>query len=464
METPTLSKPPKDKTYSIIILTLMLFLRGINSTSSHTVYNITWTLSNLLTGNPINRTSQLSTLKGYFPDIWFDTYQLMMEGDVFISPRGIYVCPGSGRYRGKVYHCNGPEIGYCANWGCETTGTTSWGPSSNWDLITVKEVPGSRRQAGSCAGKDCGTCLNGSMGRCNLHLLSFTQKGKNNLWHGTKTWGLHLYSPGRDPFALFSLSRSISSVSASHPVGPNQVLSNQRPPTSRASAPRPILITKESFTRAPTMSTPLLNNLGTTIITNHQEHFPGTEDRLINLIRGAYQALNYSDPNRAKDCWLCLNSGPPYYEGIATMRNFTNHTSSSAICFLLPHHKLTLPEVSGQGTCLGKVPKSHQTLCIHTVQNLTPGDYYLMALNGTFWACNTGLTPCISAQIWNQTKEYCILVQLWPRITYHDSETIYKFFEGTNRYQREPITMTLAVLLGTGGIIVRIGTGTQALL
>ena len=95
---------------------------------------------------------------------------------------------------------------------------------------------------------------------------------------------------------------------------------------------------------------------------------------------------------------------------------------------------------------------------------VTPNNYYLEEPNGTYWACNTGLTPCISAQLLNATADYCVLVQLWPRITYHSSETILNFYEGKNRYRREPITLTIALLLGIGGIAAGIGTGTSALL
>lgn len=95
---------------------------------------------------------------------------------------------------------------------------------------------------------------------------------------------------------------------------------------------------------------------------------------------------------------------------------------------------------------------------------ITPGNYYLEAPNGTYWACNTGLTPCISAQLLNAAADYCVLVQLWPRITYHSSETILNFYEGKDRYRREPLTLTLAILLGIGGIAAGIGTGTSALL
>lgn len=102
------------------------------------------------------------------------------------------------------------------------------------------------------------------------------------------------------------------------------------------------------------------------------------------------------------------------------------------------------------------------------LRNLTdqviPGSYYLQAPNGTYWACNTGLTPCISAVVLNQTSDYCVLVQVLPHITYHPSEDFLPSFDDNSRHKREPVTMTLALLLGIGGIAAGIGTGTSAYL
>lgn len=87
----------------------------------------------------------------------------------------------------------------------------------------------------------------------------------------------------------------------------------------------------------------------------------------------------------------------------------------------------------------------------------------------TYWACSTGLTLCISLTALNQTKDFCVLIELWPRITVHDSAYVTSTFEHTllpHRYKREPVSLTLALLLGgltVGGIAAGIGTGTTAL-
>lgn len=94
------------------------------------------------------------------------------------------------------------------------------------------------------------------------------------------------------------------------------------------------------------------------------------------------------------------------------------------------------------------------------------GSYYLLGPNGTYWACNSGLTPCVSAQVLNQSTDFCVLIELWPKIFYHDPEYVYHHYEGLTRYPREPVSITLALLLGgltVGGITAGIGTGAAAL-
>lgn len=175
--------------------------------------------------------------------------------------------------------------------------------------------------------------------------------------------------------------------------------------------------------------------------------------------------LNRSDPNLTQECWLCLVSTPPYYEGLAVLGNFSNHTSPPVSCYPSVQHKLTLSEVSGQGLCVGTIPTANQPLCNSTA-SLNPGSYYLAGPNSTLWACNTGLTPCILAQSWNDSSDFCVLIELWPKIVYHEPDYVYRHFEGRARYHREPLSLTLAIMLGgltVGGIAAGIGTGATAL-
>lgn len=148
------------------------------------------------------------------------------------------------------------------------------------------------------------------------------------------------------------------------------------------------------------------------------------------------------------------------------MGNYTNHTKAPSQCASMLRHRLTLSEVSGKGYCIGAVPPSHQRLC-NKIDQLTPTEtYYLVAPNGTYWACSTGLTPCVSAAVLDKTNDYCVLIELWPKVTYHESEYFYSHYERRPRYLREPMSITVALLLGgitVGGMAAGIGTGATAL-
>ncbi|KAK1346142.1 hypothetical protein QTO34_008611 [Cnephaeus nilssonii] len=126
--------------------------------------------------------------------------------------------------------------------------------------------------------------------------------------------------------------------------------------------------------------------------------------------------------------------------------------------------KLTLTEVSGHGTCLGTVPTNRRYLCNRTIESpQTTANYYLVPPVGGWWACSTGLTPCVSSSVFNTAKDYCVLVQLVPRVIYHEAGSFEAEFNLRPRKQkREPISLTLAALLSLG-VAAGVGTGAAAL-
>ncbi|XP_021019033.2 MLV-related proviral Env polyprotein-like [Mus caroli] len=449
-----------------------------------------------MTGQTANATSLLGTQVDAFPTLSVDLCDLVggswdpsdqdPSGDYgcqYVNQRGstrefdFYVCPGHKVHTG----CGGPAEGYCRNWGCETTGQAYWNPSSTWDFITVKRgsTPGftyggegkwkcKKTENNRDRWVDCGPCYDSLKtshigatpgGRCNPLIISFTEAGKKANWDIPKSWGLRLYRTGPDPVLLFSLTRIITNPQPQVPIGPNPVLADQKPP----SRPVPVVPPIPPYANS-TGASDSSASVTSALTTGHPQR-PGTGDRLLDLVQGAYLALNLTSPERTQECWLCLVSGPPYYEGVAVLRNYSNYTTAPANCSSLPQHKLTLPEVSGQGRCIGKVPPSHQALC-NVTESISVGSYYLAAPAGTLWACNTGLTPCLSAIVLNLTSDYCVLVEVWPKVTYYPSEYIYTQFEQKTRFKREPVSLTLALLLGgltVGGIAAGIGTGATAL-
>nr|AAO46149.1 envelope glycoprotein [Recombinant M-MuLV/RaLV retrovirus] len=449
MEGSTHSKPPKAKIFTLLLLTV-LWTRGGASlgASPHQVYNMSWIITNLETGWSQVLANGKHAEGTWWPPLTFDLCQLAKDSweHTERTPHNSYppcrhsdwyTCPGGKRTR----ECGGPETFYCAKWGCETY-TLGWLGTNKGDLVAFSpETPGDSRIK-----------------------IEFTDQGKNIDWKVGRRWGIRLYTPGQtNPGLLFSLQLVRERVTQE--IGPNPVLMDQKPPSRPAPALPPVgpplwlnttqnsgdILTTPSPTRDPSTPAPQLL---------------GTGDRLINLVTGAYLALNYSEPDKTQECWLCLVSSPPYYEGVAVMGNYTNQTTAPASCTTLPSHRLTLPEVSGQGLCIGTIPPTHQVLCTIT-ERIPTGSYYLAAPTGTYWACNTGLTPCISAAILRRSSDYCVLVEIWPKVTYHGPEYIYSHFERLTRFRREPITMTLALLLGgitLGGMAAGIGTGTTALI
>lgn len=224
----THSKTPRDKTILPILLLVFFFGMVIGSSSPHTPYQITWRLINLRNGATVNSSSSFTVLSDFFPDLYFDLCQLFDAEDICVWKGGTYACPG-GKNGKSIPGCRGPEVGYCRAWGCETTGSAYWKPSSSWDMITIGAAPGITFT--ECGGRDCSNCLDGTMGRCHLQVLRFTDKGKQDKWVGPKSWGIYLYRPAKDPFALFALSRTITVASVS--VGPNKILTKHKSPTSR---------------------------------------------------------------------------------------------------------------------------------------------------------------------------------------------------------------------------------------
>ncbi|KAK1338205.1 hypothetical protein QTO34_001319, partial [Cnephaeus nilssonii] len=328
-----------------------------------------------------------------------------------------YVCPRDGRSRNEARRCGGIDHYYCTEWGCETTGNTYWNPTSSWDLIRVQR------------NLTIVNCYN--QGWCNPLNISFTEKGKQfREWIKGRAWGLRFYMSGYDNGFSFTIKLKIETPTAVQ-VGPNLVLSEQRSPTTHIRPPDP----QTSTSRPNPVTTPTPSILG---LANRPEK-PSTGQKLFNLIQGAFSVLNASNPNLTESCWLCLASSPPYYEGIAFSGTFNNTTSHDS-CSWGSNSKLTLTEVSGHGTCLGTVPT-----------------------NRGWWACSTGLTPCVSSSVFNTAKDYCVLVQLVPRVIYHEAGSFEAEFNLRPRKQkREPISLTLAALLGLG-VVAGVGTGAAAL-
>nr|P03394.1 RecName: Full=Glycoprotein 55; Short=gp55; Flags: Precursor [Friend spleen focus-forming virus (strain Lilly-Steeves)]CAA24793.1 unnamed protein product [Friend spleen focus-forming virus] len=343
MEGPASSKPLKDKTnpWGPLIILGILIRAGVSVQldSPHQVSNVTWRVTNLMTGQTANATSLLGTMTEAFPKLYFDLCDLMGDdwdetGLGCRTPGGrkrartfdFYVCPGHTVPTG----CGGPREGYCGKWGCETTGQAYWKPSSSWDLISLKRGNTPKDQ-GPCYDSSVSSGVLGATpgGRCNPLVLEFTDAGRKASWDAPKVWGLRLYrSTGTDPVTRFSLTRQVLDIGPRVPIGSNPVTTDQLPLSRpvQTMPPRPLQPPPPGAASIVPETAP-------------PPQQPGAGDRLLNLVDGAYQALNLTNPDKIQECWLCLVSGPPYYEGVVVLGTYFNHTIAlkEKCCFYADH-------------------------------------------------------------------------------------------------------------------------------
>jgi hypothetical protein len=195
----------------------------------------------------------------------------------------------------------------------------------------------------------------------------------------------------------------------------------------------------------------------------------GSTDPLWNLVNAAFLTLNHTNPNMTTSCWLCYDVRPPFYEAIGLNVTYDISTSENPTQCSWGDRKrgLTIQQVSSQGTCLGKVPAGKQDLCAVVDNNPTWGDgiKWVIPKGNGWWICSqSGLTPCLSTNVFNGSKEFCVLVAVLPRIIYHSEESLYSYWNtGTGeRKKREPISaLTIATLLSLG--VAGAGTGIASL-
>ncbi|NWI11083.1 ENV1 protein, partial [Crypturellus soui] len=104
-------------------------------------------------------------------------------------------------------------------------------------------------------------------------------------------------------------------------------------------------------------------------------------------------------------------------------------------------------------------------LCGAEHKTIDRGNKWAVPQPGGWWICSeTGLTPCLSLEVFNETREYCIQVTVVPRMLYHPEESMYVHwgYEERRVRKREPITtLTLATLLGLE--VAGAGTGIASL-
>lgn len=351
------------------------------------------------------------------------------------------MCPSPADSPWRRENCGTSADLYCAKWGCEEY-STSWKPISS-GLIQFTRDP---------KYDNCPYTINSDLPQrpitqpCNQLLLSFTKEGKSYPnWLQGRNFGLRQWMAGRHG-GIIHLRLLLSDI-APRTIGPN--------PLS--------LVTTKAPQKARALKPPIAPALKSNQIMRSSQK--PQSDPLWELMLNTYVALNGTRPDIVESCWLCYDSRPPFYEAVAVTNNYTLATDMTSCRWQPPPQaRLTLQLVSGSGTCVGTVPDTHQSHCSQTFTLGVGMDQYLVPPNNSWWACSSGLTPCTYGKLLSDS--YCVLVQLVPRLIYHNNEefltALDRPYQNHVRNKRELISatvVTLAVLLGAAGA----GTGITSL-
>ncbi|NWW14710.1 ENV1 protein, partial [Oreocharis arfaki] len=84
----------------------------------------------------------------------------------------------------------------------------------------------------------------------------------------------------------------------------------------------------------------------------------GEDNTLWKMIQASYNVLNRTHPELTKECWLCYDIRPPFYEAIGFIGNVRRKSGSNPQeCSWGRRDNntpgITLAQVTGKGTCVG---------------------------------------------------------------------------------------------------------------
>ncbi|XP_073930040.1 protein C3orf33 homolog isoform X1 [Castor canadensis] len=436
---------------------------SLAETNPHQPYKQTWILTDGETHTTLNETTRTAPIGTWWPELQF-CFRDINPAYKSTAPEsarryGFYACPGHK----KNQECGGIQYSFCRSWACVTSNDSEWkwGISKS-DLVKFAFVNGILR--GHRIPIPTHKCQPTDLDRIKV---TFTETGKKDTpgWIQGKVWGLVFYKYGGHAGSTIVVRLKIEPIGPpSTAVGPNKVL---RPPNVKPS-PQPSTThhLPSTIARA-NVTTPRPSETSPPLV--RPSLMTASKDPLWGLMGAAFLTLNHTNPNMTNSCWLCYDVRPPFYEAIGL--NTTHDTSSEenpTQCSWGDRKRgLTIQQVNGQGTCLGKVPKNRRDLCTVINASSTWGNAikWVIPKDNGWWLCSrSGLTPCLSTKVFNSSKEFCVIVVVLPRILYHSEESLYSYWNiGTGeRKKREPIsTLTIATLLSLG--VAGAGTGIASL-
>ncbi|NXJ03121.1 ENV2 protein, partial [Psophia crepitans] len=88
--------------------------------------------------------------------------------------------------------------------------------------------------------------------------------------------------------------------------------------------------------------------------------FLRTYSALWKIMQASFEILNKTYPNLTRECWLCYDIQPPFYEAIGSIANFRRKNDTNPKECLWTKRNITeetpgitIFKVSGKGTCVG---------------------------------------------------------------------------------------------------------------
>jgi hypothetical protein len=411
----------------VALILLNVQSRSLAETNPHQPYKQTWILTDGETHTTLNETTRTAPIGTWWPELqfYFRDINPAYKSTALESARhyGFYACPSHKKNK----DCGGIQYSFCKSWACVTSndGEWKWGISKP-DLVKFAFVNGVSwgRRIPSPTHK----CQPTDTDRIKV---TFTDSGKEDTpgWIQGKVWGLVFYKYGGHSGSTIVIRLKVEPMGPpSKMVGPNKVL---KPPyVEPPLRPRTTPVPTQPHTKA-SIKTP--GPLGTGPPLVKPSLMTGSTDPLWNLVNAAFLTLNHTNPNMTTSCWLCYDVRPPFYEAIGLNVTYDISTSENPTQCSWGDRKrgLTIQQVSSQGTCLGKVPVGKQDLCAVVKDNPTWGDgiKWVIPKGNGWWICSqSGLTPCLSTNVFNGSKEFCVLVAVLPRIISHSEESLYSYW------------------------------------
>ncbi|RMC13168.1 hypothetical protein DUI87_10701 [Hirundo rustica rustica] len=281
-------------------------------------------------------------------------------------------------------------------------------------------------------------------------------------WLLGKTWGVRLWETGKDRGGHFLIKKELPTVHG-HGIGPNPVAKEEE-----EEGIDPIINGS-----SPSLKNSSLPNKNSSLPTPVNQEVPSlrTYSALWKIMQASFDVLNRTYPNLTRECWLCYDIRPPFYEAIGSSAKIRRSNSSNPTeCQWVNRNiteeapGITISKVTGNGTCIGTIPPAKSSLCNRTAS--PKGSQWLISAGNAKWVCmKTGISPCVSASILNKIKDFCVQVVIIPRVIYHPKGYVLEHQNTANHHlaKREPFTtLTLAVLLTLAG--TGVGTGAAALI